>query len=174
MSSTLVVVYSYTGNSRRLAQLLAAQRGWPMGEITEVKPRSGVLGFFECVRDSLFHWRPAVKYKGPDPAGFTTVVLVAPIWLQQLAGPMRSFVAQERRSIKRVGVLTTMGARGSSNAAAEVAQILGKDPVLAEAVTAREVEDGGWAAAVEGFGKMLQLPGDTAPVRPAVWSPEAG
>jgi flavodoxin len=30
MANALVVFYSYTGTSRKLAQLLAAQQGWPL------------------------------------------------------------------------------------------------------------------------------------------------
>lgn len=174
MDSILIVFYSYTGNSRRLAQLLAAQRGWPVGEVLERRPRSGAFGYLRCAADSLLARRPAVKYEGPDPAGFATVVLVAPIWLGRLAGPMRSFVADKRESIRRAAVLTTMGSRGASNAVAEIARLLGKDPVLAEVVTARETEDGSCAAAVEAFGRALQAPADAPPVRPAMWSPEAG
>lgn len=174
MDSTLIVFYSFTGNARRLAQLLAAQRGWPVGEVIERRPRSGATGFLRCVADSLFARRPAVKYEGPDPADFATVVLIAPIWVGRLAGPMRSFVADKRQWIRRAAVLTTMGARGASNAVAEIARLLGRDPVLAEVVTARETEDGSCAAAVEAFGQALQAPADAQPVRPAMWSPEAG
>lgn len=174
MAGTLIVFYSYTGNSRRLAQLLAAQRDWPVGEVVEKHPRSsGMWGFLRCAADSLFHRRPSVSYQGPEIADFGTVVLVAPIWLGQLAGPMRSFAASNRAWIKRAAVLTTMGGRGASNAVAEIAQILGKDPVLTEVVTAREVGDGSCAAAVEAFGKALQVPADAPPVRPVTWSPEA-
>ena len=39
MDSILVVVYSYTGVSRKAAQLLCSHHGWPLGEIVEAKPR---------------------------------------------------------------------------------------------------------------------------------------
>ena len=175
MDDTLIVFYSYTGNSRRLAQMLSAQQGWPMGEVVELHPRSGgFTGFVRCIADSLLHLRPCVLYRGPQPSSFKTVVLVAPIWLQQLAGPMRSFLADKRSSIRQSAVFTTMGGRGASNGVAEIAHIPGKDPVLAEVATARDVEDGSCAAMVEAFGKSLRLPGDAPPVRSPIWSPEAG
>jgi hypothetical protein len=175
MSRTLVVFYSYTGNSRQLAKLLSAQHGWPVGEVFEQHPRSGgMTGFLRCVADSLFHLRPAVIYRGPDPADYKTVVLVSPVWLQQLCGPMRSFLRDKRDRIVRAAVFSTMGGRGASNAVAEIANILGRDPIVAEVATARDVEDGSCAAAAEAFGNSVALPGDATPARPAVWSPEAG
>jgi len=171
MDSILVVFYSNTGNSRRLAQLLSTQKGWPTGEVVEQHPRSSML---RSVLDSLLRRRPAVQYKGPDPTGFRTVVLVAPIWMYRLASPMRTFVHDWRKQLDRVAVLVTMGRRGGSNAAAEIGNILGHDPVLSEVVTARAIEDGSCAEAVNAFGDALVPPAGVPPVRPAVLSPEAG
>lgn len=174
MGSTLIVFYSLTGNSRRLAQLLAAQTGWPVGEVLEERPRTaGPLGFLRCVLDSIFHRSPAVRYQGPEPASFANLVLIAPIWARELAGPMRSFVAGRQDRAQRIAVLTTMGGRGGSNAVAEIGRIAGRDPVLSEVVTAREVEDGSCARAVEAFSRAVDRAAPGKPLRPATWSPVA-
>lgn len=174
MDSTLIVFYTYSGNSREVAQLLAAQKGWPAGEVIEEEPRSGGgAGYIRCLLDSMFHREPAVRYVGPEPADFAQVVLVAPIWLQRLAAPMRSFVRAHRDELKHVGVITTMGSRGGSNAVAEIGRILGRDPVLAETITEREVQDGSCAARLEAFGAALVPPRSREPVRPAQLSPGA-
>ena len=55
MSKVLVVVYSYTGTSRRLAQLLATLQQWQVGEVRDAKPRSGN---WRCIVDSLLHRMP--------------------------------------------------------------------------------------------------------------------
>ncbi len=49
MSKILVVVYSYTGACRRLAELLCNEQGWPMAEISDARPRGGVLGTRRCL-----------------------------------------------------------------------------------------------------------------------------
>lgn len=158
MDSILVVCYSYTGISRRAAQLLCSHHGWPLGEITEVKAR----GTWRCVLDSLLRRRPEIRYHGPDPADYRTVVLVAPIWMYRLAGPMRSFVAREREALRRVAVISTMNSGGASNAVAEIAHLLGHDVVVdAAAFKAREIEDGSGTGRLLAFGDALQ-PGSAA------------
>src|SRR5438067_13873020 len=108
MDSVLVVCYSYTGNSRRMAQLLCSQQGWPLGEITDVEPRSGGRGTWRCVLDSVLRRRPQIPYEGPEPGGFRAVLLVGPVWMGRLAGPMRAFVSQFRKSLRHhVAVLMT-------------------------------------------------------------------
>ena len=142
MTKILVVVYSYTGTSRRVAQLLRARQGWEVAEIAEVRPRSGAFGNMRCLLDSLFRRCPAIRYDGPLPRGFDTVVLVSPIWGQQLAGPMRSFVTRRRDHLPDVAVVSVMGGSGAPNAVAEIGRIIGRAPILSTALSTREVDDG--------------------------------
>ena len=111
--------------------------------------------------DSLLRRNPEIRYNGPDPGDFRTVVLIAPIWMYQLAGPMRSFLAREKNKLQRVAVIVTMNAAGASNAFGEVAALLGRSPIRTAAVTARSIEDGSGTGALLDFGAALQ-PGSTA------------
>lgn len=171
MDSILVVCYSYTGVSRTAARQLCAQRGWPLGEIRDVHPRSGASGYLRCVLDSLLRRHPHIDYQGPDPGDYRTVVLVSPIWAYRLAGPMRSFVHDHREALRRVAVVSTMGSGGASNAVAEVARVLGHAPIQSLAFTAREVEDGSCTTRLFAFGDALQ-PGSTAsqPASAPAWT----
>jgi hypothetical protein len=167
MDSILVVCYSYTGISRRAAQLLCSHHGWPLGEIEDARSR----GTLRCVLDSLLRRRPEIRYNGPDPGDFRTVVLVAPIWMYQLAGPMRTFVARERSRLQRVAVIATLNSAGASNAFAEIAALLGHGLVQTAAVKARAIEDGSGTGELIDFGTALQ-PGSGSGARPrkAAWS----
>jgi hypothetical protein len=158
MEHVLVVCYSYTGVSRRAAQLLCSHRGWPLGEISDVHAR----GSWRCVLDSLLRRQPEISYMGPEPASFDTVVLVAPIWMYRLAGPMRTFVAREKDVLRHVAVVCTMNSGGASNAFAEIAHLLGPGAVIrAAAFTSREIEDGSGTSRLLELGEALQ-PGATA------------
>lgn len=170
MDSILVVCYSFTGVSRRAAQLLASHHGWPLGEIRDERPR----GNLRCVLDSLLRRKPAIRYQGPDPGDFRTVVLVSPIWMYRLAGPMRSFVASHRESLRRVAVVSTMGSAGASNAVTEIAHLLGHAPIHSAAYLQRELDDGTCTDRLLAFGDDL-LPGSTATQHPPApaWAPAA-
>lgn len=173
-STTLIVCYSNTGTSRRVADLLATQFQRQRGEIREARSRAGTAGMLRCVADSLLRRHPTIRYEGPDLRGFETVVLIAPIWVSRLAGPMRSFVCDHASGLKRVAVISVMGGKGATNAFAEIDQILGRPPILSTSFTARNVDDGSYASGLEAFGAAVR---DTAEkedaVRPTDLSPSA-
>ena len=174
MNNVLVIVYSYTGTSRRVAQLLGSQQGWPLAEITDARPRSGAMGSWRCMLDSLLLRQPAIRYDGPPPSDFDAVVLVSPIWMMRLAGPMRSFVARQRDRLPDVAVLSVMGGQGAPNAAAEIGRMLGRAPILSAAVTQREADDGSCAARLQAFGNAVREAEDShAVVRPVTLSPQS-
>ncbi|MES2634808.1 MAG: flavodoxin [Pseudomonadota bacterium] len=171
MDSILVVSYSLTGTSRRAAQLLCSHHSWPLGEISG---KEAGRGNWRCVLDSLLRRRPAIRYQGPDPADFRTVVLVSPIWVYRLAGPMRSFVVDHRDALKRVAVVQTMNSAGASNAFGEIAQLLGHGLIDAVACTAHEIETGSATGRLLAFAEALQ-PGSVAtqPARKPAWTAPA-
>lgn len=174
MSKILVVVYSYTGTCRLLAELLCEQQGWPMAEITDAQPRRGASGMWRCLVDSWLRREPPIHYSGLPPEEYDAVVLIAPIWAYRLAGPMRSFVASRRASLPDVAVAPVMGGRGAPNAIAEIGRLIGRAPILATAFTQREVEDGSCAARLRAFGDGVRAAKTAdAVTRPAVWSPRA-
>lgn len=174
MNNILVIVYSYTGTSRRVAELLCNQQNWHIATVTDVHPRSGALGSFRCMLDSFFRRQPGIRYDGPPPGDFDAVVLVSPIWMLRLAGPMRSFVTRQRGRLPDVAVLSVMGGQGAPNAAAEIADILGRAPILSSSVTMREVDDGSCAARLQAFGTAVRSAEDSQAVaRPVTLSPQS-
>ena len=117
--------------------------------------------------------RPVVRYTGPPIDRFDTVVLIAPIWAHQLAGPMRSFVAMHRAQLPAVAVVSVMESRGAPRAVAEIGQLIGRSPVLGTAFTTREVDDGSFATRLQAFGDAVLHSRASPPVRPSIWSPQA-
>lgn len=164
MDSILVVSYSFTGVSRRAAELLCSHHGWPLGTIVDEAPR----GNLRCVLDALLRRQPAIRYEGPPPGDFRTVVLVSPIWMYRLAGPMRSFVRTWGHALQRVAVVSTMGSGGAVNAVREIAAILGRAPVATAAFTQRELEDGTGTGRLLSFGDAFVPGAAVQPVPAAV------
>jgi flavodoxin len=160
MRQVLVVVYSYTGTARRVAQRLAVERGWPIGEVIDAKPRSGWL---RCVFDSVFRRRPAIRYAGPDPARFDAVVLVSPIWVGGLAAPMRTFVAGQAPTLREFAIVSVMDSKGAPNAVAEISTLMGRAPMLHAAFKSGELDQASVIARIGVFARAVERAQAAAP-----------
>src|SRR5665647_2974058 len=104
----------------RVRSVVTDERPASQQRVGHAAQRAGPTGTLRCVADSLLRRRPLIRYDGPGPGKFEAVVLVSPIWIYRLAGPMRSFVADRVADLKRVAVVSVMGAQGASNAVAAV------------------------------------------------------
>jgi flavodoxin len=174
MDRILVVFYSHTGTCRQLAELLCAQHGWPRAEVLDTRSRAGVRGAMRCVLDTLLHREPPIHYDGPAPANYDAVVLVAPVRVHGLAGPMRTFVAQHGSGLKKFAVVSVVGGAGAAAAVAELERLLERPPLIATAFTSREVADGSCATRLQAFGRALQQSSAAAAATAAgTWWPRA-
>lgn len=152
----LVVYYSYTGTCRRVADLLRASNRCDVAEIKERQPRAGALGYWRCVLDSWLQRQPPTFYKGPAPQGYDAIVLLAPIWMVQLAAPMRSFIKAFNGSWPDIAVISVMGSRGAPNAVQEITTLTGRTPLMSLALTTAEVENGSMVGRVQAFIEAIE------------------
>jgi hypothetical protein len=141
MSEILVISYSDTETSRRLAQILCKQQGWPMAEISEVHPRCGFSGQISCLLDSWMHRRPSICYSGPPPNEYDAVVLVSPVWSWRLAGPVRSFIKLMNEQLPDLAMISVAKSWKAGNVIAEISSLTGYSPVSSATFTPDEVNN---------------------------------
>jgi flavodoxin len=156
MSEILVISYSNTGTSRRLAQMLCKQQGWPMAEISEVQPRCGLSGKLRCLLDSWMRRRPSICYTGPPPNEYDAIVLVAPVWSWRLAGPVRSFLKIMSKQLPDIAMISITQSFETIDAIAELSSLIGYFPVSSTTFTPNEVNDESCLARLNIFGKETE------------------
>ena len=155
-----IVVYSNTGNTRRVAEAVGKSLAVPVASLLApmVKPTPWAvlrLGFA-----TLFGGTTPVQLQGANPAGAELVVLAAPVWAGRLSVPMRSWLATHPALPERVALVMTGGAPTvSPNAFADFASHAGRKPVATFYASEAEVKAGTFTAACEAFCRKLAMPG---------------
>jgi flavodoxin len=167
MDSMLVVVYSEAGLARKVAQQLAAEHGWPVGEVRDLDAAGEHEGLVRTILHALPH-RTHMAYEGPEPGDFRTVILITPMRAGHVPAPMRAFLNGHREELRRTAIISILKSEDAVSAVAEVAQTLGHAPIHNATFTGAEIEDGSGAARVSAFGDFLQ------PRSTAVQLPEDG
>lgn len=151
MGKTLLVFYSRSGYTASLADEMASMTGWDTEEIKDVHPRTGSWGAVRCVLDVLLHRRPEIRGGGKDPSAYDLVVVAAPVWMESLAAPMRSYLLDHRGKFKSVAYACTYGGRGAEKAGAIVAKLAGKPLKALLAVTSHELEQADYRKRLDEF-----------------------
>jgi flavodoxin len=150
MAKVLVVYYSRTGYTRRVAGEIAAQCGADVEEIRDSVARSGILGYLRCGREAMRRQQPVIAAATRNPAGYDLVVVGTPVWAGTLASPVRSWLSAHSAEITRVAFFCTQGGSGQAKVLAELAALC-KPPVATLALTDSEIDRGRYAERLAQF-----------------------
>jgi len=138
----LVVYYSRTGNTRRLAEAIARQLHCDVEEIRETRERFGVIEFIKSCFEALRGHHAPIETVQHDPRSYDLIIIGTPVWAASVSTPMRSYLASHKASLPDVAFFCTMGQQGSKSAFADMQKIVGTPPRACCAVTASEVAAG--------------------------------
>lgn len=127
--TALVIYYSRSGHTERLARRIANQLGAERVEITAKRYRSSFFGYWLAAFDSLTGRMPTIAHPPLDIAAFDIVAIGAPVWTSYLATPIRAFLKENRDLPGRVGIFITSGSHSPPEATFKMAtEILGGSP----------------------------------------------
>lgn len=114
MSKQIVVFYSWSGNTRRIAELIAAQTG---ADLLELEPQTPYPSNYRAVveqgKDEVQRgYRPALKPYDCNLTEYDTVYIGTPIWCGTMAPPLASFLSENSFEGKTVLPFCTHGGGG--------------------------------------------------------------
>jgi len=151
----LVVFYSRSGMTRRIAQALAGALHADLEEITEPRSRSGLLGYLRSATEARRMCPATIAPVKHDVAAYDLVIVGTPVWAWSLSSPVRAFLLATATRLPAVAFFCTMGGSGSEKAFAQMAAIVGKQPRAVCAITQREVLAGNYRGPLVTFERAL-------------------
>jgi len=156
MPRYLVASYSWTGNTAKVAKLIAETLSADFEDIREVEPRGGLFGFPTAIIASLLKRSPSIVKSTKNVADYDVVILGCPVWASNMAAPMRSYIMRENRGIKQVAMFCTLGGSGGKATLENMAALCGH-PSLANLMVDRTViASGAWRGLTESFAREIQ------------------
>lgn len=152
MAKALIVYYSRTGTTRKLAVALAAALSADIIEIQCGRYGSGIFRYLRAGYDSLKGNLPPIETSHEVTAGYDLALIGAPIWTSHPALPLRAFLARKPPLPARLGLFLTHGGHSpSEKAVGEVEALLGHPVEAALSLKSSEVGDGNLTVAIDGF-----------------------
>lgn len=156
MARILVVYFSRTGHTRKVAGEIASMLGADIEEIrlTSAHPP----GFFDYMRSAwgaLSGSSAAIMALSRNPDDYDLVILGTPVWASNMSTPMRAFIESHRHRFRRVAFFCTLGGSGAVRTLDRMAKLAGKPPVATLAITEGELKGAGWKARIEAFVQLV-------------------
>ena len=113
MVRAVVVYFSRTGYTRKIAEAIAARCGADIEGIQDVRDRSGIWGYLRSAREALgerlIDIRPPIR----NPSDYNIVILGTPVWASNICSPMRAYVTTHREEFRQVAFFCTQGGSGA-------------------------------------------------------------
>lgn len=110
----LVVYYSWSGNTRRAAEIIAQETGGTLLEIHPATPYP--TSYQDCVdqakKETEANACPAITYNKIDLARFNTIFIGSPNWWSTIAPPVNTFLKENSLAGKTIIPFVTHGGGG--------------------------------------------------------------
>jgi flavodoxin len=109
----LIVYYSRSGNTERVAKDIAVRLGADVEQVTDKKNRAGFLGYFASGKDAVKENLTEIGLVKKNPAEYDIVIFGTPMWAGNITPALRTYIMQKKTMLKKVAWFITAG--GSSD-----------------------------------------------------------
>jgi flavodoxin len=137
---TLVVFFSRSGHTRRVAHSLAQHLNADLEELSAVQSRDGPIGYAQSALEAMLTLAPAIERPHHDGSGHELFVIGTPVWFWSLASPVRTWLLQAKLQHARVAFFCTMGGSGASRVFDAMTALAGHKPVSTLEISEHEVD----------------------------------
>jgi flavodoxin len=136
----LVVCYSRTGNTKKVAEDIAAAINADVEVLIDKKDRSGMMGFLKSGKDASQEKLADIEVVKFDPAKYEMVILGTPIWAGNMAPALRTYITNNKQSFKSISAFTTSGGTKPAKTIEKIETLAGKKSVSTSGFFAGEIK----------------------------------
>ncbi|HQT59943.1 MULTISPECIES: hypothetical protein [unclassified Acidiphilium] len=135
----LVVYYSRTGTTARIASMIAGEFGADLETIRCPACAYGIPGAFRALGTCLGGHPPEILPTTINPAKYELLILGTPVWAFSLAAPLRAWLAVRGRNLPACAAFATASATGFRSTFAAIETLTGQTLRATLAITAEDI-----------------------------------
>lgn len=122
----LVVIYSRTGTTKKVALKLNQLYGFEVEEIIDKKTRIGALNYLLSAKEALKEKEATIKQPEKDVAEYDLVIIGTPVWASNMAPAVRTYINKVKAKINNVAFICTEGASGAQKTLVKLQSLIEK------------------------------------------------
>ena len=137
---TLVLFYSRSGTTKRVAQEVAKALNADIDELIDKKSRKGILGFLRAGYDATRGKTTEIEFE-KDPYDYDLVIVGTPIWNGRVTPAIRTYLLWNREKIKNAAFFSTCAGR-PGKCLEQMEELWGKKPILRKVLIRKRLDEG--------------------------------
>ncbi len=147
----LIVFYSRSGVTKKLAQKMSEMTGWEIVELIDSEPRQGLWGYVKAGRQALFGEQTEIQVLNNDFSAYDCVVVGTPIWAGNMAPAVRTFLKQYQEKIKQLAFFCTMGGANDQGLFGKMTSAVNCQPKTTMAVRTKQILEDDYSSEIKNF-----------------------
>lgn len=152
---SLVVYYSRTGTTKKVAKKIAGMLGSDIEEIIDTKKRGGPFGFMIAVKDGGQRKMTTIKEPEKDPSEYDIIIIGTPIWAGAMTPAIRTYISEKKDGFPGIALFCTHGGR-DKGFLGNMEEFIGLKAVALMALQQKDVQEGNVEEPVEKFVDVIQ------------------
>jgi flavodoxin len=136
----LVVFYSRTGTTKRVAEKLSSLLHSDIEEIIDLTKRTGFIGWLKSGRDGSGKRLTTIKETEKDPGSYDIVIIGTPVWGFNMSAPVRTYLTLNKERFKNTAFfLTSDGSRVNEAVFVDMVEVSTRKPLATLALRKNNV-----------------------------------
>ncbi len=137
----LVVYYSRTNTTKKVAGEIASKLNCDLEEIIDIENRKGIISFLQAAKNSVQKKITKIEQIESNMSNYDSVIIGTPIWSWSMSIAVRTFLKQHGKEIKSFSLFCTQGKSGGEKTFREIEKILNKRAIATLELRTREVAE---------------------------------
>ena len=146
----LVVYYSRTGNTRKVAEEIAKALNADVEELTDQGSRKGIFGWLRSGKEGMSRMDAKITDVKKFPGNYDVTIIGTPIWGWNMSSPVRTYLGQFGDRINKAAFYCTYGS-SPGKTFAEMAAAIKQKPLATMMLKEKEVKGNAFSEKLNSF-----------------------
>lgn len=127
--NALVSYYTRTGNTKKVAKLIAEELNADIEEIIDKNNRSGIIGWLKSGYHATREKTTEIEEIEKHPSKYDLIILGTPNWNKRMSPAIRTYIMNYKEEFKDIAVFCSAGGRGVEHVLETMSQLCEKEPI---------------------------------------------
>jgi flavodoxin len=148
---TLVVYYSRTGITKKIADTISGSLECDIEEIVDKEKRGGIIGYIKSGYEASRNKLSLIEDPKHDLSQYELLIIGTPVWAGKMSVPVRAYLNQNMDKIPLLACFCTCGRSGIEGTINDFNQYTNITPIASFGLNSSEIKSDAHISVVEKF-----------------------